>query len=444
MTLEQGIVIGPFHFTLIRILIACAVVRVIARGELSSLRLNSLDWLIIVSAVWALISSFFHQDPSSELVNHLGLVYNTCGIYFLLRIFCQSLNDVVHICILTSILLIPVALEMIVEKVTIINLFSALSDVSRIPDIRGGRIRANGPFAHPILAGTVGAVCLPLIIGLWQNHRKTAAIGILACLTMILTCASSGPILSAMAAIGALLLWPLRHRMRLVRWLAVMGYIALDLVMKAPAYYLIARVDVAGGSTGWHRAALIESAIQHISEWWLAGTDYTRHWMPTGVSWSPDHADITNHYLQMGVIGGLPLTLLFIAVLTIGFSFVGRRLRQSADLSPESRFFLWTLGASLFAHAATCISVSYFDQSFVFLYLNLAAIGSIRLVKPKALAQKKKRPLIRGVRRPSGEVNSPGASSQNGPATQPVRVVSTFDLRLKPKTDKSRKPIRLR
>ena len=39
---------------------------------------------------------------------------------------------------------------------------------------------------------------------------------------------------------------------------------------------------------------------------------------------------------------------------------------------------VWALGASLFANAATMISVSYFDQSFVFLYLKLAAIGSLK------------------------------------------------------------------
>jgi hypothetical protein len=76
----------------------------------------------------------------------------------------------------------------------------------------------------------------------------------------------------------------------------------------------------------------------------------------------------------MGVIGGLPLMLLFIAVLLKAFSFVGQMRRDSSDF--DARFMVWTLGASLFAHAATFISVSYFDQSFVFLYLTLAAISS--------------------------------------------------------------------
>ena len=145
--------------------------------------------------------------------------------------------------------------------------------------------------------------------------------------------------------------------------------------MQAPAYYLMARTGM--GGSGWHRARLIQTSIEHLHEWWLAGTDYTRHWMPTGVSWSPDHTDITNHYIQMGIYGGLPLMVLFIFILAKGFSYVGETLKNEDEQKPGHQFFLWALGASLFANVATMISVSYFDQSFIFLYLVLAAIGSI-------------------------------------------------------------------
>ena len=183
--------------------------------------------------------------------------------------------------------------------------------------------------------------------------------------------------MSAVAGIAALFMWRYRLYMRFVRLFAIFSYIFLAITMNAPVYYIIARFDLVGGSTGWYRSALIESAFNHLQEWWLAGTDYTRHWMPTGVSWSPDHTDITNHYIQMGVIGGLPLMFLFIAILVKGFSFVGQAVEVSSDLPIGSKFMVWALGAALFAHAATMISVSYFDQSVLFIYLNLAAIGSL-------------------------------------------------------------------
>jgi hypothetical protein len=72
--------------------------------------------------------------------------------------------------------------------------------------------------------------------------------------------------------------------------------------------------------------------------------------------------------------------LLFIAILVKGFSFIGKALQESDATNLENLFFIWTLGASLFAHASTCVAVSYFDQSFVFLYLTLAAIAAVRTI----------------------------------------------------------------
>jgi len=368
--------LGPFHFSVIRMLIATGLVRMIMRRERLADRINNLDWLVLVWSLWVLLSSMFHEDSSAALVYRLGLAYDACGIYFLVRVFCQLFDDVVGLSRLTAILLLPVAVEMIYEKLTGNNLFYVLSGISVDLTIREGHIRAQGPFAHAIIAGTVGAVCLPLMVLLWHQHRKAAVIGIGACAVMIFTCASSGPILSMVAALGALFMWRHRQQIRLVRWLAVAAYIALDLFMNDPAYYIIARIDLVGGSTGWFRARLIQSAFEHLSEWWLGGTDHTRHWMPSGVSWSAEHTDVTNQYLRMGVIGGLPLMVLFIGTLIKGFSFVGGALRWLSKGSLQHQFTCWALGASLFAHATTFVSVSYFDQSFVFLYLILAAIGS--------------------------------------------------------------------
>jgi len=377
MTVGLEIDIGVFHFTAIRILIAAGIVRIILRGERLAGEINGLDWLMVAWSAWGLASSYFHKDPSAALVFRLGLVYTNFGIYFLFRVFCESLDDVERLCRITAIVLLIVAIEMLFESMTDYNLFSLLGGISETPTIREGRIRAQGPFDHSILAGTVGAVCLPLFVGIWKQDLKMTVVGVAACITMIITSASAGPIMSAVAGIAALVMWNYRENMRLVRWVVPLGYIGLDMIMKDPAYYIISRIGLVSGSGGYHRAALIESAIQHLDEWWLAGTDYTRHWMPTGVSWSPDHTDITNYYLHMGVVGGLPWMLLFMAILAKGFSFVGVKIDQASDLPDKSRFMLWALGSALFAHAVTAISVSYFDQSSLFIYLNLAAIGSV-------------------------------------------------------------------
>jgi hypothetical protein len=166
----------------------------------------------------------------------------------------------------------------------------------------------------------------------------------------------------------------MRERIRLVRWSGLFAYVGLDLVMNRPAYFLISDIDLTGGSTSWHRAQLIRSAFEHVGEWWLVGTDYTRHWMPTGVPSSPNQTDITNHYIAMGILGGLPLMLLFMGIFVGGFAQIGRAIR-SATIDGKA-FACWAVGASLFAHAVTCLSVSYYDTSVMFLYLTIAATAA--------------------------------------------------------------------
>ena len=72
---------------------------------------------------------------------------------FLLRIFCHSIDDVVRLCRITAVLLVPLAIEMVYEILFSSNLFSVLGGVSEIPAVREGHVRAQGPFAHAILPG---------------------------------------------------------------------------------------------------------------------------------------------------------------------------------------------------------------------------------------------------------------------------------------------------
>ena len=376
MPLTQAIEVGPFHFTIIRILIAVGVVRIFKQKEYLKIKKNSIDWALIVWSLWALFSSLFHNDTSSALVFRLGIVYNTLGIYFLLRIFCSSFEDLISLFHIIAIILTPLALLMLYEKLYAYNLFSVLG-AKEFPAIREGHVRAQGPFGHSILAGTVGAVCLPMMIGFWSQNKKIAFVGILSCLIIIYASTSSGPILSGLAGICGIFFWAYRKRVKIFKWMILFIYVALDVFMKAPAYFILGKIDITGGSTGWYRARLIQSAFEHLSEWWLGGTDYTRHWMQTAVAWSQNHTDITNQYLEYGVIGGIPLMIIFIIIIYKEFSYIGNIYEKISENEKDLKFITWTMGASLFAHAVTCISVSYFDQSFIFLYMTISIIASM-------------------------------------------------------------------
>jgi hypothetical protein len=370
MTRAQAIEIGVATLTVVRILIAIGIIRIAIRREWVRGFGNSLDWLIVAWGVWMVASVLFHTNPSAGFVLRVREAYEAWGLYLLFRVFVQSKEDIRQLSKILALVMLPIAVAMASEKSSGVNFFAQFGGVDQFSAVRDGVVRAQGPFAHAILAGSIGGVCLPLILGGWRDRRVLTFVGSAACLTMVLASGSSGPILTAGAGIGVLLLWQLRGNMRLVRWSMLLIYLGLEVVMNRPAYFIITYIDLTGSSTSWHRAELIRSTIAHFGEWWLVGTDYTRHWMASGVA-DPNHADITNHYIGNGVVGGLLLMMLFIWLIVKGFSQVGKAMHSEND--GHGSFFTWAVGASLFAHAVTCLSVSYFDHSIIFLYLTLAA-----------------------------------------------------------------------
>jgi hypothetical protein len=384
MTRGQILEIGPAHFTVVRILVTVGILRVLLKGERIANGMNQVDRWLVLWAVFLIASSIFHT--SDAWVFRIGLMWSEVGCYFLFRVFIQDAEDVEQIFKALCVALVPIAVLMLLEKVIGRNLFAVLlGGINEIPTFRNGHFRAQGPFDHPILAGVVGATCFPMALHLWKSHRKYALVGLFSAGGIIFASTSSGPIMMLLFILFGLALWKVRDHLRSIRWLALIAVIALDAVMKDPVYFLMARIDISGGSTGWHRSQLIRSSIEHLGEWWLAGTDYTRHWMATGIYANTNHTDITNHLLGIGVMGGLPAMFLFIMVLVAGFGKVGRALRENKNASMEQRLLIWTLGAILFGHVWNFWSISLFDQSVVFFYLILASISAVQVAKPLAV-----------------------------------------------------------
>jgi hypothetical protein len=377
ITRTQVLEIGPMHFPAMRVLIAVGFLRAMMNGERISGGMNSLDRIVKLWTIWNICSIVFHN--SDVLVYRLGVLYDTVGVYYLFRVFIRGVEDIRTVFKMVCILLVPLAGTMLVEKFNGNNPLSLIgfgpSDVATT----NGHFRAQAAFGHPILAGTVGAVCLPMACCFWRENRRVALAGLGATLAIVFASGSSGPIMTLFAVVAALALWTIRSQMRTIRWLALLVIVALNFLMNDPVYFLMARIDITGGSTGYFRAQLIQSAINHLSEWWFAGTDHTRHWMLTGITADPNHTDMTNYYLQMGVWGGLVLMLLFMWLLVAAFVRIGIALRASQGAPRSDQFVIWTLGAILFGHATAFWSISYFDQTIVFLCLVLACIGSLRI-----------------------------------------------------------------
>ncbi|QJE97069.1 hypothetical protein [Luteolibacter luteus] len=381
ITHGQAVNLGGIKLPVFRMLLAVGLVRVVVRGEGFAGGFNLIDKLMLMLGGWLFFASFFHEPGAAAAgpTFIIGKVAEISLCYFLVRSFCQDLDDFASIMGVIAILMVPIALEMIQEKFTEINLFSKIfGGVREAVVVREGELRARGPFRHAILAGTVGASLIPIMLGLWRRNPRAAMIGLVACLTMVASCASSGPVLSLIFGMMGVCLWRFRNLMTLIRWSIPVGLLTLHMVMEKPVWFIIGRLSM-GGSTGWHRSKLIDSSIRYFGDWWAFGTDHTRSWMPTGVTFSEEHTDITNYYLAFGVMGGLLAMLLLIAMIWVAFRWTGQMIDAIPEETDEhgDRFMIWCMGSSLFSHVATSISVAYYDQSVFFFWFSIATISSL-------------------------------------------------------------------
>jgi hypothetical protein len=383
ITLGQRIIIATADFTMLRIILLFGLVRIIIRGEISSIKFNTIDKILISYVLSSIIVYSVQYFTFEAFMNRLGFSYDTLGLYFFFRVFIRDFYDIEILLKLIGIIIVPLAIFMLFEKTSGNNLFYIFGGVPLISMVREGSVRCQGSFAHPILAGTFGATLIPFFIALWfqsKNYKKFSVIGFSAATIIAVTPISSGPVLAYLAAILGMIMWYLRKHMKLILWSLVLAIISLHFIMKAPVWFLIDRIGDVIGGTGWHRAALIDEAIKHFNEWWLLGTDYTRHWMPTGVTWSPDHTDITNQFIRVGIDGGIITLILFILLLIFCFRGLGTAIKMLEGKNFEKQIMVWSMGAALFAHMVSFLSVRYFDQTIVFWNLLLAMISSISII----------------------------------------------------------------
>ncbi len=378
LLLPMGIplVIAGFDFTTMRIVVLGAYLRLFLRSELRGFLFNRVDIILLTLFLFTSIGYLVSRGTEAAFINRLGHIYNFLGGYFFLRIFLRTLEDArVALSVIASSAVIICAM-MAVEYTTKSNPFQALGALP-LPDyLRSERFRCIGSFTHPVLAGTFGATTFPLALNLLRGKR-TFALGIAAMLAsagIVVFSVSSGPLLSLVFAMIALLLWPMRDHMLALRWALLCAVLALHFVMNAPIWYVIGKIGALVGGTGWHRSELINQFFRRFGEWYLHGTAYTSHWLPRALPTDPNNVDVTNQYIRVALDGGLAALVLFLVLLVNIYSLIGKGRNGWEGKDQERTFFFWTLGACTVAHTVAFTSVSYFDQMYYMWLFNLSLI----------------------------------------------------------------------
>ena len=377
----QNVLILGFNTTGLRMIEVAGFLRVAMRRELQACRFNRVDKTFLLLYAYGTIVFLLRSRENQAYA--IGEAVDATLWYFTFRALITGPEDVVRFLRDMVFLLVPYAAMVLLESLTGHTPFTALGMESS-GWTRGGRPRCFGSFRNPTLLGTFAASFLALYGALWLGRVKRGFVAVagLACLFIIWASNSGGSISCLGLVVVGWALWPLRWRMKQFQIGLLACLVGLASVMKAPIYALPTKVSSFTGGTGWHRTHLMDMAIDHFGKWWLAGMPErdTADWFPYGLSADIAGSDICNAYVMQAVHGGLGALILFIAVIVLAFGSVGRATRLAAgpDGSPTvNQYLLWGLGVTLNAHVFAWLGDTYFDQTKVYYFMQLACLSSL-------------------------------------------------------------------
>ena len=369
----QVIVLGSVHFTVLRILILTVLARMaVSNDAFPHGRLpggfNGIDKAVVLWTVSALVILSLQWMEMQSLIHNLGDFVDALGGYYAVRFLITDEESIRTTLKVLAVVCLVQGLCMLNEQITHVNVFGYIGANSLGVTVRDGKIRSEGVMGC-IYAGVFAGVLVPLFAWLWTQPgaRRIAYAGIIGALAMVVTSNSST---SWMALVGGgvgLAFWPLRRRMRLIRWTLGLMLVVLHLVMNGPVWALIARIDLTGSSSSYHRYYLVDNCIRHFSDWWLLGYKYYNLW-----GW--DMWDLCNQFVAVALTGGLLTLIFYVMIFKRGFGAIGTARRQAeGDFRQELLF--WCMGADLFGTLIAHFGINYMAQGLMGFFPLLAFIG---------------------------------------------------------------------
>lgn len=368
----QRIAIATLDFNLIRLLLLAYVARVLVRREWTSVRWTKVDSAVMAWCGLGFLGYVIRRGDLSGLIYKSGATYDALGLYWVCRVYIRNLADVRRTVAFLGFLGITISFFFLLEKTTGRNAFSMFGGVPEFTKVREGRLRCQGAYEHPILAGTNWSALLPLFLTALPSTRLRIG-ATAATLAIVIACASSTPLLGVAAGICLWALYPARRFSPQAIAAAVAAGFVIHFAREAPVWQLIAKASIVGGSTGYHRYALVNAFILRWQEWFVVGTSSTAHW-------GYFLFDLANQYVKEGVVGGFAAFAAFLSALGLGFSQLWKASLSFRGTSLDRRT-AWGLVAALGAFSVMFIGISITHSNqvmltFMFL-LSSAATASL-------------------------------------------------------------------
>lgn len=381
--------IGTIDISVGRFVVVILLLRCLFNDSIrNKFKLIPLDKWVAVSMIVYVGVALVVQPTMASLENRCGFLLDTGFAYLVARFIITDRQTLVSVIKCIAVVLVPLTILGCIETFTGWQPFMPLrrfipwaqqdANAEFKTAVRWGLVRAVGPFNHPILFGCGFAIFLPLIYYLRQEKRPWRILSYLFSATAIIgafTSMSAGPWVMVAAAIFCLAMERHKTWAKPMILFFVITCVATELLSNRPFYHVFASYASTLGGTGWHRAKLIDVAIKHLNEWWLAGYGgKDPGWGPYfGMTWT----DVTNEYIIAGVRYGMAGVISVCAILYAAFR--GLINAHKKATLPALKSLYWALGSMLFSVAVTWMAAHFFGQLPSLFYSLLGVIGSCSL-----------------------------------------------------------------
>lgn len=365
----QRLVVVSLDFSFIRIFIYILIVRALYRREWFGISPAQPDATLALWGVWSIVAQGFLVGDMAASLSRVGYVSEAVGAYFIGRIYLRNIGSHYNLLNIIGILTILASFIILIEASTGRNMFAVFGGAPEITKIREGKLRCQGSFAHPILLGVYWALLVPWFLLKVRSRLSPFSnlLFIFAATIIVITSASSTPIMALLLGTSGVLLFGYRRHLKIAKYLVLFGLVAFSIISNKPVWHLVSRIDIVGGSTGWHRYYLIDRAIAHFNEWWLVGTLNT-------ADWGEGLDDVTNQFLLEGVRSGFLGMLLFIILIYHVYCLVRKKIASTLD---DSCQFYWVCGVVLITNIMVFFTVSYFGQNFPAFFVFLGSVVTL-------------------------------------------------------------------
>src|SRR5277367_6317480 len=192
----QVMVLGPFHFTALRILILAGLARLTFSRRLPSDRFGGMDWAVVLWSISAAACACLEWRQTGEVVRQAGGLLDTLGGFLVVRFLIPDVETMRRTFKTLAAICTVFAMTMVIEQVKHVNVFGFLGGIPTEVAVRNGQLRSGATLGY-LYAGAFAGVLIPLFVWLWtKKSRFAACAGFLGATVMVITSHSSTSLLA--------------------------------------------------------------------------------------------------------------------------------------------------------------------------------------------------------------------------------------------------------